>query len=83
MIKQLTMKDILDIAIKLQKEGVDLSKLKIYLGNDEELNGVHSAWYCEFIENNGDEENNTVIELINSDYCNVEVEKNENFMLIS
>lgn len=83
MIKQLTMKDILDMAIKLQKEGIDLSKLKIYLGSDEELNGIHSAWYCEFIENNGNEEDNMVIELINSDYCNVKVEKNEKIMLIS
>ena len=55
--KQLTMKDILNLALELQNKGVNLSKLKVYLGDDDELNGVHNAWYCELVENNGEEEN--------------------------
>lgn len=82
MSKQLTMKDIFDMALKLQKKGVDLSKLKIYLGNDEELNGVHNAWYCEVIENNGEEENDAVVDLINENIGN-RVEDFEKFILIS
>lgn len=80
--KQLTMKDILDLALELQNKGIDLSKLKIYLGNDEELNGVHNAWYCEMIENNGEEENNLVVDLINENIGNY-VEDFEKFILIS
>lgn len=80
--KQLTMKDILNLALELQNKGIDLSKLKIYLGNDEELNGVHNAWYCEMIENNGEEENNLVVDLINENIGNY-VEDFEKFILIS
>lgn len=80
--KQLTMQDILDLAIKLKGQGVNLSKLKIYLGDDEELNGVHNAWYCELVENNGEEENNLVVDLINENIGNY-VEDFEKFILIS
>lgn len=80
--KQLTMQDILDLAIKLKEQGVNLSKLKIYLGDDEELNGVHNAWYCELVENNGDEENNLIVDLINENIGN-HVEDFEKFILIS
>ena len=52
--KQLTMNDIYNLCNMLQSRGCDLSKLKVYLGDDDELNGVHNAWYCELIENNGE-----------------------------
>lgn len=80
--KQLTMKDILNLALELQNKGVNLSKLKVYLGDDDELNGVHNAWYCEMIENNGEEENNLFVDLINENIGNY-VEENEKFILIS
>lgn len=79
---QLTMQGILEVALKLEKQGLDLSKLKVYLGNDDELNGVHNAWYCELVENNGEEENNCIVELINENIGN-NVEENEKFILIS
>lgn len=82
MVKQLTMQDVLNLALKLQGKGLDLSKIKIYLGNDDELNGIHNAWYCEIIENNGDEENNIVVDLINENIGN-HVEDLEKFVLIS
>ena len=80
--KQLTMQDILDLALKLKGQGVDLSKLRVYLGNDDELNGVHCGWYCELVENNGSEEDNMVIDLINENFGNIKV-KDEQFILIS
>lgn len=80
--KQLTMKDILNLALELQNKGVNLSKLKVYLGDDDELNGVHNAWYCELVENNGEEENNLVVDLINENIGNY-VEDFEKFILIS
>lgn len=82
MVKQLTMQDVLNLALKLQEKGLDLSKIKVYLGNDDELNGIHNAWYCEIIENNGDEENNIVVDLINENIGS-HVEDLEKFVLIS
>ena len=79
---QLTMQSILEVALKLEKQGLDLSKIRVFLGNDDELNGVHNAWYCELVENNGEEENNCIVELINENIGN-NVEENEKFILIS
>ena len=79
---QLTMQSILEVALKLEKQGLDLSKIKVFLGNGDELNGIHNAWYCELVENNGEEENNCIVELINENIGN-NVEENEKFILIS
>ena len=80
--KQLTMEKILNVALAMKQKGIDLSKIKVFLGNDDELNGVHNAWYCELIENNGEEENNCIVDLINENIGN-NVEENEKFILIS
>ena len=80
--KQLTMEKFLNVALAIKQKGIDLSKIKVFLGNDDELNGVHNAWYCELVENNGEEENNCIVELINENIGN-NVEENEKFILIS
>ena len=79
---QLTMQSILEVALKLEEQGLDLSKIRVFLGNDDELNGIHNAWYCELVENDGEEENNCIVELINENIGN-NVEENEKFILIS
>ena len=79
---QLTMQSILEVALKLEEQGLDLSKIRVFLGNDDELNGVHNAWFCELVENNGEEENNCIVNLINENIGN-NVEENEKFILIS
>lgn len=79
---QLTMQSILEVALKLEEQGLDLSKIRVFLGNDDELNGVHNAWYCELVENDGEEENNYIVDLINENIGN-NVEENEKFILIS
>ena len=79
---QLTMQSILEVALKLEEQGLDLSKIRVFLGNDDELNGVHNAWYCELVENDGEEENNCIINLINENIGSY-VEDNEKFILIS
>ena len=79
---QLTMQSILEVALKLEKQGLDLSKIKVFLGNDDELNGIHNAWFCELVENDGEEENNMIVDLINENIGN-NVEENEKFILIS
>lgn len=80
--KQLTMNDIYNLCNMLQSRDCDLSKLKVYLGDDDELNGVHNAWYCELVENDGEEENNCIVDLINENIGD-NVEENEKFILIS
>ena len=80
--KQLTMQSILEVALKLKEQGLDLSKIRVFLGNDDELNGVHNAWFCELVENDGEEENNYIVDLINENIGN-NVEENEKFILIS
>lgn len=79
---QLTMQSILEVALKLEEQGLDLSKIRVFLGNDDELNGVHNAWFCELVENDGEEENNYIVDLINENIGN-NVEENEKFILIS
>ena len=79
---QLTMQSILEVALTLEEQGLDLSKLRVFLGNDDELNGVHNAWFCELVENDGEEENNCIINLINENIGSY-VEDNEKFILIS
>ncbi len=81
--EQLTMEKILNVALAMKQKGIDLSKIKVFLGNDDELNGIHNAWYCELITNNGQEDNDFIVDLINEDYNNNKVEKDEKFILIS
>ena len=45
-------------------------------------NGIHNAWFCELVENDGEEENNMIVDLINENIGN-NIEKNEKFILIS
>lgn len=80
--KQLTMNDIYNLCNMLQSRGYDLSKLRVYLGDDDELNGIHNGWYCELVENKGEEEDNLIVDLINENIGN-NIEKNEKFILIS
>lgn len=79
---QLTMQSILEVALKLEEQGLDLSKIRVFLGNDDELNGVHNAWYCELVENDGEEENTMIVDLINENIGS-SVKENEKFILIS
>lgn len=72
--KQLTMGDILNLAKHLQEEGMtekEIAELPVYLGNDDECNGIHTGWYAEMI-NPGDEGYQWAIEMIKEDSCNVE-----------
>lgn len=66
--EQLTMQDIYKFSLKLKEKGLDLSKLPVYLGNDDELNGIHNGWCCELIDKN-DDEFEYYMELIDDD-CN-------------
>ena len=77
--KQLKFGDIMAFAKKLQKEGMNLGEiyeLPIYIGNDDELNGVHTAWYTNLVDSNDTQNEDDVctVELINEDGHNIKLE---------
>lgn len=75
--KQLTLGDLLDFAADLRRKGMSLEEfraLPIYIGDDDELNGIHCAWYTNIVDaNDKDEDNQYLVEMINEDYGNHEI----------
>lgn len=72
---QLTMNHILAFCAELRAQGMTMEEIKalpIYLGNDDELNGIHCGWYTNLVDINN-EENTDLVELINEDRCNIEL----------
>lgn len=47
-----------------------MSKLQVYLGNDDEINGVHCGWSIELIDKK-DEDFDWIVEMIDEDCCNL------------
>ena len=73
--KQLTLGDILKFIAEMQKAGMstkEIADLPVYLGRDDELNGIHTGWYTNLIDPDN-EDDADFIELINEDRCNVEL----------
>ena len=73
---QLTLGDILKLVAQLQNMGMGakaIASLPIYLGRDDELNGIHTGWYVNLIDSD-EEEDADLIELINEDRCNIKLE---------
>jgi DNA-binding transcriptional MerR regulator len=72
---QLTIGDILSFIKKLQREGMttkEIAKLPVYLGQDDELNGIHTAWYTNLVDP-GDPECEYFVEMINEDRHNIKL----------
>jgi len=67
---QLKVKDFTNMIIGLKKSGMSLeeiNELPIYIGDDDELNGIHCAWYCQEIDSNDtDEDMQYFVEMINN-----------------
>ena len=74
--EQLTMGDIIRLYIELRDSKQfsvgDIEKLPIYLGNDDELNGIHCGWYVNLVDKDN-EEDSDIVEMINEDYCNIKL----------
>ena len=74
---QLKVKNLLALAQQLQKQGMTLSEIKelpIYIGNDDELNGIHTAWYAQLVDTASDNEDDMyMIEMINEDHHNTKL----------
>ena len=75
--KQLTLGNVLDFAYRLRQTDITLEEfraLPIYIGDDDELNGIHCAWYVETVDANDDDENmQCIVELINENSGNYEI----------
>lgn len=75
---QLKLGHILGLANELKKQGMsttEIVNLPIYLGDDDELNGIHTAWSCDVIDGNDteDENNKWFVEMINDNYGNIKI----------
>lgn len=71
--KQLTLGNIMDLVHALvDQEGMkisDVRALPVYIGDDDELNGIHCAWERGIVDvNNPDDA--YLVEMINEDYGN-------------
>ena len=79
--EQLTLKDIYMVAASLIKQGEDISKYPVYIGDDDELNGIHCGWYTNIIDVNDDDENNQyLLDMINENRSNNEL-KSKAFLI--
>ena len=73
---QLKLGSILKLISDLKTDGMSLEEianLPVYIGNDDELNGIHCAWYAEPIDPE-DENYQYMVEMINEDCCNIKIQ---------
>ena len=73
--KQLTLGDILKFVSELQKSGMStkaIATLPVYLGRDDELNGIHTGWYVNLVDSD-EEKDAGFVEMINEDRHNIEL----------
>ena len=80
---QLKMDNILAFCSELRAQGMTMEEIKelpIYIGDDDELNGIHCAWYTNLVDANNTEDEDFV-EMINEDRGNIKL--NGSAILIS
>ena len=77
--KQLKIGDILNFAAALNKAGMtvaEIAQLPVYIGDDDELNGIHCAWEVSYIDaDDKSEDTEYVLEMINDRSGNYKLEK--------
>ena len=75
---QLTINDILALCARLRRKGMTMEEIKalpIYLGNDDELNGIHTGWALDFVDsNNTTEDDEWMVEMINERRGNIKLD---------
>ena len=75
---QLTINDILALCARLKKEGMTMEEIRllpIYLGDDDELNGIHTGWALDFVDsNNTTEDDEFLVEMINENRNNIKLD---------
>ena len=72
--KQLTMGDLKAYIEELESNDYDLNTIPVYLGNDDELNGIHNGWCITLLDKKDlSEDTQYFISMINEDYGNTEL----------
>ena len=73
--KQLTMQDLYDLCKNYIEKGFKLDEIQVYLGDDDELNGIHTGWFTTPIMNKKgiNENNDYLIDMIQENSGNVEL----------
>lgn len=84
--EQLTLGDILRFVKALKDGGMsakELQALPVYLGDDDELNGIHCGWYTNLVDvdDTEDVDNIYTVELINENRCNIKLEKGKAILI--
>ena len=84
--EQLTLGHILNFVKELKREGMtdrEIKALPIYLGDDDELNGIHCGWYTNLVDADDTEDEGNVgfVELINENRCNYKLEKGKAILI--
>lgn len=65
---QLTLGEILAFVNHLKRKGMTLDEIKalpVYIGDDDELNGIHCGWYTNLVDADKNDENSILVEMIN------------------
>ncbi len=82
---QLTVGDVLDIVKVLTKEREmtleDVRALPVYIGDDDELNGIHCGWECRILDAD-DEEDEYYVDMINESRNNIKLTGRDSAILI-
>ena len=83
--EQLKLGDILNFVKELKADGMtdkEIKSLPIYLGDDDELNGIHCGWYTNLVDaDSDDEQNECFVEMINDSWGNNKLEKGKAILI--
>ncbi len=83
--KQLTVGQILDFISALQKAGIpkkEIMQMPVYIGDDDELNGIHCAWDVSYIDaDDTSEDIDYLLEMINNRSGNYPLKKGKAFFI--
>ena len=81
---QLTLGKLANFIETISKQHKNWRDIPIYLGDDDELNGVHCAWYTNYIPTADiDMENNRWRDIIFENCSNIQLDDDEVGVLIS
>ena len=84
--EQLTLGDIMNFIASLRADGMttkELRALPVYLGDDDELNGIHCGWYTNLLDTDDTENEDNVytIEMIKDSWGNNKLEKGKAILI--
>lgn len=81
--ERLVFGNLLDFAKELEREGMSMDEIRslpVYLGDDDELNGIHCGWYRQVIDAN-DLDDSNFVKLINESRGNISLEKGKAILI--